>query len=393
MGLLANTVSLCQFQVLGELPSSDLSSWVGEALAAHGFVPIDQGPEELSIGWVEIDDSKSSAFAEPQSYERDHYLCFALRRDQRRVPARLLRAHLEQAQADFLAANPGMQRINKQKKEELKEAVRGQLLSRTLPEPAMFDAVWDTRRGLLSFTSLSPKVIELFENQFKQSFPGLRLVALHPFARAEQVLPEAQRPALTSANQAGSSTVLDLIKDNQWLGRDFFLWLTYQTMNEASTYKVNQATGPALAEEGFVAYLNDRLTLVGGSEQGVQKVTVAGPQDHFKEVRTALRSGKQITEAVLYLEQQENLWKLNLKGESFHFASFKAPAVKLEKDNRADAEHEKVAIFYERMHVLEGGLQLFDSLFSSFLSLRLGADWGPTLTSIEAWLEAGEVRS
>lgn len=390
MGLLANTVSLCQFQVLGDLPANDLSAWVGEALAAHGFVPIDQGQEELSIGWVEIDDNKSSAFAEPQNYERDHYLCFALRRDQRRVPARLLRAHFEQAQADFLAANPGMQRINKQKKDELKEAVRGQLLARALPEPAMFDAVWDTRRGLLSFTSLSPKVMELFENLFKQSFSGLSLVALHPFARAEQVLPEEQRPALASANQAGSSTVLDLIKDNQWLGRDFFLWLTYQTMNAASTYRVNQPTGPALAEEGFVAYLNDRLTLVGGSEQGVQKVTVAGPQDRFSEVRTALRSGKQITEAVLYLEQQENLWKLNLKGESFHFAGFKAPAVKLEKDNRADAEHEKVAIFYERMHVLEGGQQLFDSLFASFLLLRLGADWGPTLSTIEAWLEAGE---
>lgn len=390
MGLLANTVSLCQFQVLGELPATALSAWVGQALAAHGFVPIDQGTEELSIGWVEIDDNKSSAFAEPQSYERDHYLCFALRRDQRRVPARLLRAHFEQAQADFLAANPGMQRLNKQKKDELKEAVRGQLLSRTLPEPAMFDAVWDTRRGLLSFTSLSPKVIELFENLFKQSFAGLRLVALHPFARAEQVLPEAQRPALAAANQAGSSAVLNLIKDNQWLGRDFFLWLTYQTMNAASTYRVNQPTGPALADEGFVAYLNDRLTLVGGNEQGVQKVTVAGPQDRFSEVRTALRSGKQITEAVLYLEQQDNLWKLNLKGENFHFASFKAPAVKLERDNRADAEHEKVAIFYERMHVLEGGQQLFDSLFSSFLCLRLSSAWGPTLSTIEAWLQAGD---
>jgi Putative exonuclease, RdgC len=392
MGLLANTVSLSQFHVVGEPPAADLATWVGEALAAQGFVPIDQGPEELSVGWVEIDDSKSSAFAAPQSYQRDHYLCFALRRDQRRVPARLLRAHFEQAQADYLAANPGLQRIGKQKKEELREAVRGQLLARTLPEPAMFDAVWDTERGLLSLASLSAKVIELFENQFKQSFPGLRLVALHPYARAEQVLPAEQRPALAQANQAGSGTVLDLIKDNQWLGRDFFLWLTYQTMNAASTYRVNQTTGPALSGEGFVAYLNDRLTLVGGSEQGVQKVTVAGPQDHFSEVRTALRSGKQITEAVLYLEQQENLWKLNLKGESFHFAGFKAPAVKLERDNRAEAEHEQVAIFYERMHVLEGGLQLFDSLFADFLALRLSPDWAGTLATINGWLEAGEDR-
>ncbi len=390
MGLLANTVSLSQFQVLGELPQEDLFTWAGQCLAGHGFIPIDQGTEELSVGWVEIDDAKRADFSELQNFARDHYLCFSLRRDQRRVPARLLRAHFEQAQADYLAANPGLSRVNKQKKEELREAVRGQLLARTLPEPATFDAVWDTRRGLLSFASLSAKVVELFETQFKLSFPGLRLVALHPYARAEQVLPAELRPALVKANQAGSEAVLDLIKDNQWLGRDFFLWLAYQTLNAASTYSVNQATGPALAGEGFVAYLNDRLTLVGGSEQGVQKVTVVGPQDRFSEVRTALRGGKQVTEAVLYLEQQEHLWKLNLKGETFHFAGFKAPAVKLEKDNRADAEHEKVAIFYERMHVLEGGLQLFDSLYAEFLRARLGESWGETLAAIETWLASGD---
>ena len=85
-----------------------------------------------------------------------------------------------------------------------------------------------------------------------------------------------------------------------------------------------------------MAYLNDRLVLQNAAENGVQKITVAGPQDHFSEVRTALRNGKVITEATLYLEREENVWRLTLKGEMFQFASLKGPAVQIEKDNTVD---------------------------------------------------------
>ncbi len=386
MGILSNTVSICQFQVVGQLPVENLGEWAGEALAANAFQPIDQGSEELSVGWVQVDDFKDTSFASPQAFCRDHYLVFSLRRDQRRVPAALLKAHMERAEEEFLAGHPGMQQVPKQKKEELRDAVRGSLLSQTLPIPAVYDAVWDTRSGLVTFSNLSPKVVELFEAQFKQSFTDLRLVAVHPFSRAEKVLPAEIKPALEKANKSNSDTVLDLIQDNQWLGWDFLLWLMYRTMNESSQYSVDQS-GPALEGESFVAYLNDRLILVGGGDSGVQKVTVAGPQDHFSEVRTALRNSKQIEEAIIYFEKQEHEWKMTLKGGMFHFASFKAPAVKLEKDNRTDQASEKEAIFYERMYVLEEGLQLFDSLYCTFLRDRLGNDWAALETQISQWLE------
>ncbi len=387
MGILSNTVSICQFQVLGELPNEELGEWAGRCLAGNAFSPIDQGTEELAFGWVHVDDPKDSGFGTPQVYWRDHYLVFTLRRDQRRVPGALLKAHLEEAEGEFLAAHPGLQRVPKQKREELKEVVRGTLLARTLPAPATYDAVWDTRSGLVTFTSLSPKVVELFENLFKQTFEGLRLVAVHPFGRAEGIVGEALKAELHQANQANTEAVLDLIQDNQWLGWDFLLWLMHQTMNESSQYTVGRP-GPAVDGESFVAYLNDRLILVGGGETGMQKVTVAGPQDNFSEVRTALRSGKQIHEAILYLEKQEHLWKLTLKGNTFHFASFKAPPVKLEKDNRTDETSEKEAVFYERMYVLEEGLQLFDSLFGNFLRIRLGPGWTALEGQIRQWLEA-----
>jgi hypothetical protein len=379
------TVSICQFQVVGNLPADDPFEWASTCLAEKAFRPIDRGSEELSIGWVHIDDPKDSSFSTPQAFWRDRYLTFSMRRDQRRVPSALLKTHMEKAEEDFLAAHPGLQRVPRQKREELRDAVRGALLAQTLPVPALFDVVWDTRSGRLTFASLNARVVELFETLFRQTFDGFRLVAVHPFARAEAVLDQALLPALQQHNQAAGDAVLEMIEGNRWLGQDFLLWLMYQTMEGSSSYAVNQP-GPAQPGEGFSAYLNDRLLLVGGGDSGVQKVTVIGPQDAFSEVRTALQAGKQITESILHLEKLEHQWKLTLKGETFNLASFKAPAVKIEKDHRSDETGEKEAVFYERMHVLEEGLQLFDSLYRRFLENRLGRDWGQTLARIEAWL-------
>jgi hypothetical protein len=371
MGLLANTVSCCQFQVVGTLPEANLGEWAAACLAKHAFQNIENSTEELSVGWVELDDFEVADFAEPHTFCRDRFFTFTLRRDRRRVPAGLFKAHLERAEQEFLAANPGLQRVPKPRREELREAVRGALLAKTLPTPATFDAVWDTASGLLTLATLNGQVIEQFENLFKTTFEGLRLVVVYPFARAEAVVDGALAEALAAANGAGTDTVLDLIQDNRWLGWEFLRWLVDRTMNSGATYKVCRP-GPAGAGEGFVAYINDRLVLEGEDEEGRQKVTVAGPQNRFDEVLTALESGKNICEATLYLEKEELLWKLTLKGELFQFGSFKSPAVKLEKDDMVDPASERQAVFFERMYLLETGLQLFDSLYATFLHERLG---------------------
>jgi hypothetical protein len=388
MGIFSSTVPICQFRVAGELPAGDLYPFIAGRLAAHAFHPIDQGAAEQSVGWVHLDDHRQMSFDAPSAFWRDHYVAFTLRRDQRKLTAALVKAYLQVAEHEYLAAHPGLNRVPKQKREELREAVRASLLARTLPVPAAWDAVWDTRSGIVTFTSLSAPVIELFETQFKKTFEGVRLVAIHPYARAGEIVPEALQPLLAKANQATSEAAIDLIRSNQWLGWDFLLWLLHRSMTESSEYRVCR---PGTAQEGdrFVAYLNDRLVLQSVGEHGTQKITMAGPQDHFQEACTALKSGKRITEATLYLEQEENIWKLTLKGELFHFASFKAPRVAIEKGEHVDEVSEREAAFYERLYVLEEGLQLFDSLFAAFLAARLDSGWGGELGRIEGWL-AGE---
>jgi len=196
MGILFNTISICQFRVTGDRPDRDLYEWASDRLGKNSFNSIDNTTDEVSSGWVHLDDSGESSFGYPRAFWRDHYLAFTLRRDQRRVPSALYRAYLRNAESEFLAANPGMRRVPKQKREELSEAVRAALFAKTLPVPSTYDVVWDTRSGLVTFTSLSPKVVELFENHFKNTFDGLRLVMLHPFSRAERVLGDDLKPAL-----------------------------------------------------------------------------------------------------------------------------------------------------------------------------------------------------
>jgi len=385
MGILFNTVSLCQFKVVGDQPGKDLYEWVSDRLAKYSFRSIDNTIDQVSSGWVHLDDPSGNSFNSPRAFWRDHYLAFTLRRDQRRIPSVLFRTYLRKAESEFLGAHPGMRRVPKQKREELSQAVLAALYAKTLPVPSTYDAVWDTRSGLVSFTSLSPKAIELFENHFKNTFDGLRLVMLHPLSRGERVLKDKLRPSLLKANRAATGDVLNLIQDNQWLGWDFLLWLTYRTTSQTSEYTVNQA-GPGQEGETFVAYLNDRLVLLGGGEGSLQRVSVVGSQEQFSEVRAALKSGKQITEATLTFEKEENQWKMTLRSLMFHFASFKSPSVQIEKDNTTHEADEKEAVFYERMSLLEEGLQLFDSLFATFLEIRLGKTWADEEKGIRKWL-------
>ena len=164
-------------------------TWIGDCLDKHAFSNIENSADELTIGWVRTDDYQNSDFAAVQPFRRDHYVSFTLRRDQRRIPTPLLKFYQRGAEQDFLNANPGFFRVPKQKKEDIRDAVRLSLCARALPSPAMYDVVWDTRNGLVTLASLSIEVIDLFETEFKKSFPGLRLLMIHPFARALRIVP------------------------------------------------------------------------------------------------------------------------------------------------------------------------------------------------------------
>lgn len=387
MGVYSNTVSITQYTISGDLPKNDQFQWLSEKFAARGFQSIENSAEETSEGWALVDHPDDASFEAPSDFWRDNYLVFTLRRDQRKIPAAVLKSHAGREEAAFLAQHPNLRRAPKKKRDEIKELVQLRLMSRCLPVPSTVDVVWDLKSGVLSLFSLGTKVLERFEDIFRKSFEGFSPVIIHPFARARGLVEGQLLDKLEAANQAGSDSVVALIRDNQWLGWDFLLWLLQRGVNGEGEFGVCRP-GHFAANERFSAWIDDRIQLQGGGEEGgIQKVSVSGSQDSYLEAISALKGGKRITSATVCMEKDENIWKLTLKGETFGFAGFKCPQVRIEKDATVDQMSEREAAFYERMFLLEQGVQLFDSLFTAFLKERLGDAWAGRQQAIQEWLD------
>lgn len=387
MGVYANTVSITQFTISGDLPAQDEFAWFSGKLSGRAFQSIENSSDELSEGWAQVDHPDDAEFQVPSAFWRDNYLVFSLRRDQRKIPAAVLKSHTAREEGAFLAQHPNLRRAPKDKRTEIKEQVQLRLLSRCLPVPAMVDVVWDRKSGVLTLFSLGSKVVERFEDIFRKTFEGLHPLAIHPFARARMLLEGEMLERLEKANQANSDSAIALIRDNQWLGWDFMLWLLQRGLNGEGDFRITRP-GHFAEAEGFTAWIDDRIQLQGGGEEGgIQKVSVSGSQDSYLEAISAIKGGKKITSATICMEKDDNLWKLTLKGETFGFASFKCPQVRIERDNTVEEVSEREAAFYERMYLLEQGQQLFDSLFQAFLRERLTDAWNDRLLAIQQWLE------
>jgi len=289
MGVYANTVSITQFAVTGELPGTDQFQWFSKKLADRGFTSIENSTEETSEGWSLVDRPDDSTFDVPSEFWRDNFLVFSLRKDQRKIPAAVLKSHTGREEGSFLAQNANLRRTPKHKREEIKEQVQLRLLARCLPVPSIVDIVWDLKNGVLTLYSLGTKVIERFEDLFRKTFEGFSLVIIHPFARARKLLNGQLLASLEAANQAGSDAVVSLIRDNQWLGCEFMLWLLQRGVNGEGEFSVC-CPGHHTIGENFTAWIDDRIQFQGGGEEGgIQKVTVSGSQDSYLEAISALK--------------------------------------------------------------------------------------------------------
>ncbi len=388
MGFFSPSSSVCYFQVSGDLDPANKYDDLLEKLSSEGFRSIENSAEELATGWVQINDYDNGDFDNGVVAWFDHFLCFSLRQDRRRVPAALLKRQVNRLSEQFLAEKPNLRYVPKAEKEQIRDRARQQLMTKTLPSPSFYDVIWDTEKQVIRFCSLGQTLIDTFQGLFHQTFPGLRLELLHPLARAAQLVPEEDlSEQLQKENQAATDSVLEQIEANRWMGTDFLLWLFYRTLNSDSRYQV-KTEGPLLDKQPFTAFLDNRLVLIGGGQEGVQKIVVAGPQDHYMEVKTALLQGKQIEEAILHFQHDEdNAWKMTLKGERFQFGSYRTPMIKPESSPDDDPVAELVASFLTKMAATEEGEQMFNSILREFLEVRLGSDWKTTLAAINNWLK------
>jgi len=196
MGVLSGSLTVRRYRVVGAVPD-DFRERYAEALRAYAFRPsADPARRADTEGWVSVHNLLDADFGSTDAWLYDHYAVFALRVDRKVLPARLVRALLEKRVAAW-CAEQGRPKCPGKAREELREAIEIDLLSRSLPRVAVHEVCWDLAGGWLLFHHLGTAANERFRTLFHRTF-GLPALACTPLDLVAQAAPDLVEPLLAT---------------------------------------------------------------------------------------------------------------------------------------------------------------------------------------------------
>jgi hypothetical protein len=169
--------------------------------------------------------------------------------------------------------------------------------------------------------------------------------------------------------------LIEKARDFEFLGREFLVWLWFKSETSEGRFSLGEAGSAELWFDG-------RIVLQPNGEDGDEKVICLGESSRLPEARFALAERKTVTEAKIRLSIGDDEWSFILDSTWMNFKSFRAP--KVMQDNEKDPD----GLFYEKFYLIEQALSAMDSIFSSFLKIRLSPDWeGSELPALIQWIE------
>lgn len=187
MGALQGTLTYKLFYVQGDLPEdfNQFKQDLVEQIEHRAFEPLDaEDEDEEHYGWVPIENPLRVEF-DLYKVLFDHFINLGLRRDRWSIPSALLKAHVSQAEREYMLDN-NKERLSKFEREDIKAIVLKKLKERSMPRMKVTDMSWDIRSGRVRFWSQSGKLCELFQGLFEDTF-GLKLLPANPYINAMQL--------------------------------------------------------------------------------------------------------------------------------------------------------------------------------------------------------------
>ncbi len=189
MGFLNASSSFTRFSIIDPVPE-ELWADIPDLLKRGAILDIDELPEMMAKGWTCFDDYLDTQWVSAPPHKGE-YLAFTLRIDTRRIPAGVIRKHVDIAlrKEKLAITQQGKTYISRERKKEIKEQVVLRLRQRFLPVPAEINVIWNTRSNEIWLASVQTKIIELFMQLFLDTFQ-LHLQQLTPSSLAVQLMGE-----------------------------------------------------------------------------------------------------------------------------------------------------------------------------------------------------------
>jgi hypothetical protein len=191
--------------------------------------------------------------------------------------------------------------------------------------------------------------------------------------------------------------LLDRIEKRRFVGREFLLWLWFESEVFEGTL--------SLKGHGEIGLWIERSMVLGVAKESTR---IKGAQPTFgREAKESLLRGKMPESAALHLTRADRESTFVLKADAMAVAGLTLPTVldaeeeeapalapprrrprKRGEEGESDAMHEAL---YERMHLVHDFEAILTALYADFLVLRLGAAWGEVAAAIRAWAAGEEV--
>jgi recombination associated protein RdgC len=181
MGLLSPSVSITCYKVDGTL-EDPVMDFVEKKLNQNKIMEIDDDVSEKAIGWTSVENPYQPDF-EGSSFCIGTYFVFALRIDQKSIPAKVLKKFYVLEMLKMLSES-GRKYLNKTEKRMVKDRVYSLLLRRYPATPKIYDLIWNYEEGFLWFFSNQKTANEELETLFSKTFQ-LSLIRLFPYTIAD----------------------------------------------------------------------------------------------------------------------------------------------------------------------------------------------------------------
>jgi hypothetical protein len=173
-----------RYRITEEPVEGFTDDFIAERLTANAFVDIEETSEESSTGWVQFFNHLNSTFP-IQTWNFDQLAVFTLRSDERKLPNKILNRYLALSVARFTQETGRVP--NSIKKKELKDALRHDLLRRSLLDTNLLEVIWLTKTNEVWLGAAGEKNRGLFEEAWLRTF-GLGLKILVPVTIGLEIL-------------------------------------------------------------------------------------------------------------------------------------------------------------------------------------------------------------
>lgn len=168
---------------------------------------------------------------------------------------------------------------------------------------------------------------------------------------------------------------LQLIESKRFLGREFLVWLWFET-------EVFETQLDATGVGSFELWLEKSLLLESTVAQKEKSKLTGAQPSAWPEAREAIRQGKMPTQARITLKRQDQEFAFVLSADKLSMSGVKIPGKLNEEGDEP---------FYDRMSLLEDLEAMVEGLYADFVVLRTTAAWGQlVMPAMTRWVRDGE---